>query len=85
MNLPRIYAPGEPAELRELLWTAGASGRLALELLEKLHLDAAPDGQRDARVKRGRHDVEDTLGAVVKDRDDLELVRDNLQEIVAGA
>jgi MoxR-like ATPase len=29
--------------------------------------------------------VEDTLGAVVKDRDDLGLVRDNLQEIVSGA
>ena len=27
----------------------------------------------------------DTLGAVVKDRDDLELVRDNLQEITSGA
>jgi len=29
--------------------------------------------------------VDDTLGAVVKDRDDLELVRDNLEEIVSGA
>ena len=27
----------------------------------------------------------DTLGAVVKDRDDLEVVRDNLQEITSGA
>ena len=27
----------------------------------------------------------DTLGAVVKDRDDLDLARDNLAEIVAGA
>jgi MoxR-like ATPase len=27
----------------------------------------------------------DTLGAVVKDRDDLELVRENLAEIVSGA
>jgi MoxR-like ATPase len=26
-----------------------------------------------------------TLGAVVKDRDDLEVVRDNLQEITSGA
>jgi MoxR-like ATPase len=33
----------------------------------------------------GARTVEDTLGAVVKDRDDLELVRDNLQEIVSGA
>src|ERR1700733_8173402 len=29
--------------------------------------------------------AQDTLGAVVKDRDDLEVVRDNLQEITAGA
>ncbi len=29
--------------------------------------------------------ADDTLGAVVKDRDDLELVRDNLAEIIAGA
>ena len=27
----------------------------------------------------------DTLGAVVKDRDDLEVVRDNLEEITSGA
>ena len=27
----------------------------------------------------------DTLGAVVKDRDDLEVVLDNLQEITSGA
>jgi len=27
----------------------------------------------------------DTLGAVVKDRDDLDLVRDNLVEIISGA
>jgi hypothetical protein len=26
----------------------------------------------------------DTLGAVVKDRDDMELVRDNLAEIISG-
>ena len=29
--------------------------------------------------------LDDTLGAVVKDRDDLELVRQNLEEIVSGA
>jgi MoxR-like ATPase len=27
----------------------------------------------------------DTLGAVVKERDDLELVQDNLEEITSGA
>jgi hypothetical protein len=27
----------------------------------------------------------DTLGAVIKDRDDLELVRENLTEITSGA
>jgi hypothetical protein len=27
----------------------------------------------------------DTLGAVIKDRDDLDLVRDNLAEITSGA
>jgi hypothetical protein len=29
--------------------------------------------------------ADDTLGAVVKDRDDLDLVRDNLAEIISGA
>ena len=29
--------------------------------------------------------AEDTLGAVVKERDDLDLVRDNLEEITSGA
>ena len=29
--------------------------------------------------------AEDTLGAVIKERDDLELVRDNLEEIITGA
>jgi hypothetical protein len=28
--------------------------------------------------------AEDTLGAVVKERDDLDLVRDNLEEITSG-
>jgi MoxR-like ATPase len=31
------------------------------------------------------HNAADTLGAVVKERDDLELVRDNLKEITSGA
>jgi MoxR-like ATPase len=29
--------------------------------------------------------ADDTLGAVIKDRDDLDLVRDNLEEIISGA
>ena len=29
--------------------------------------------------------VEDTLGAVVKERDDLDVVRDNLERITFGA
>jgi MoxR-like ATPase len=29
--------------------------------------------------------AEDTLGAVIKERDDLDLVRDNLDEIILGA
>ena len=29
--------------------------------------------------------AQDTLGAVVKERDDLELVRENLEEITSGA
>ena len=33
----------------------------------------------------GAEAVADTLGAVVKERDDLELVRDNLDEIASGA
>jgi hypothetical protein len=28
--------------------------------------------------------ADDTLGAVVKERDDLDLVRDNLEEIISG-
>ena len=42
-------------------------------------LDVLGETDLDART------VDDTLGAVVKDRDDLELVRANLDEIAAGA
>jgi MoxR-like ATPase len=38
-------------------------------------------GETDLHADNAR----DTLGAVVKDRDDLEVVRDNLQEITSGA
>ena len=38
----------------------------------------------DGALER-RADKRDTLGAVVKDRDDLEVVLDNLQEITSGA
>ena len=38
-------------------------------------------GETDLTVANAR----DTLGAVVKDRDDLEVVRDNLEEITSGA
>jgi MoxR-like ATPase len=41
-------------------------------------LNVLGESELDART------VEDTLGAVVKERDDLELVRENLEEIVAG-
>jgi MoxR-like ATPase len=42
-------------------------------------LEVLGENDLDARV------VDDTLGAVVKDRDDLEVVRANLDEIVTGA
>ncbi len=42
-------------------------------------LDFLGESDLDART------VRDTLGAVVKDRDDLEVVLDNLQEITSGA
>ena len=42
-------------------------------------LDVLGETELNART------VDDTLGAVVKDRDDLELVRENLEEIVSGA
>jgi len=42
-------------------------------------LDVLGETQLDVRT------MDDTLGAVVKDRDDLELVRENLKEIVSGA
>jgi hypothetical protein len=38
-------------------------------------------GETDLDARNAR----DTLGAVVKDRDDLDVVRDNLQEITSGA
>jgi MoxR-like ATPase len=41
-------------------------------------LDVLGETTLDARV------AADTLGAVIKERDDLELVRDNLEEITAG-
>jgi len=42
-------------------------------------LEVLGETELDART------MDDTLGAVVKDRDDLELVRENLKEIVSGA
>jgi MoxR-like ATPase len=42
-------------------------------------LDVLGETELDART------VEDTLGAVVKERDDLDLVRANLEEIASGA
>jgi MoxR-like ATPase len=42
-------------------------------------LEVLGESELDARA------MDDTLGAVVKDRDDLELVRANLDEIAAGA
>ena len=42
-------------------------------------LDFLGESVLDART------AQDTLGAVVKDRDDLEVVLDNLQEITSGA
>lgn len=42
-------------------------------------LDVLGESELDARI------AEDTLGAVVKERDDLELVRDNLEVITSGA
>jgi MoxR-like ATPase len=42
-------------------------------------LEVLGENDLDARA------MDDTLGAVVKDRDDLELVRANLEEIAAGA
>jgi hypothetical protein len=41
-------------------------------------LDVLGHTDLDART------VDDTLGAVVKERDDLDLVRENLDEIVSG-
>jgi hypothetical protein len=38
-------------------------------------------GETDLNVQNAA----DTLGAVVKDRDDLDVVRENLQEITSGA
>ena len=42
-------------------------------------LDVLGETDLDVRV------ADDTLGAVVKERDDLELVRANLEEITSGA
>ena len=42
-------------------------------------LDVLGETDLDART------LDDTLGAVIKDRDDLELVRENLEEVVSGA
>jgi MoxR-like ATPase len=50
------------------------------ETIDWVHtLDVLGETDLDARV------VEDTLGAVVKERDDLELVRGNLEHIASGA
>ncbi len=83
-----IRAPGVPQELARKV--VAAVNRLRSMDLAKppgvaesidwvRTLDVLGETELDART------VADTLGAVVKERDDLDLVRDNLEEIASGA
>ena len=50
-------------------------------------VDHAPDGEEAhflGETELSPEAAEDTLGAVVKERDDLDLVRENLEEITSS-
>ena len=84
-----------------LVRAPGASAALATKVVAAVHrlreLDLAkPPGVAETidwvrtlevlgEAELDTRTIQDTLGAVVKDRDDLELVRDNLEQITSGA
>ena len=55
-----------------------ARHRQRAEAVDEAVLEVLGETELDART------MDDTLGAVIKERDDLELVRDNLEEISSG-
>ena len=73
----------DPSDLVDLYWAGRAT-------LVTRHDDISRYDETFRRFFLGETDLRsgsarDTLGAVIKDRDDLEVVCDNLEEITSGA
>ena len=95
------YPPPEREVEIVLIREPGISAALARKVVAAVHrlreLDLAkPPGVAETidwaktldflgETELGTEVADQTLGAVVKDRDDLDLVRENLQEITSGA
>src|SRR6266542_1689429 len=95
------YPPAEREVEIVMVQAPGVSGALAAKVVAAVNrlreLDLAkPPGVAETidwvrtldflgEPELGAQVAQDTLGAVVKERDDLELVRDNLEEITSGA
>jgi MoxR-like ATPase len=82
-----VRAPGVPEKLARSV--VGAVNRLReLDLAKPPGVAETIDWARTldflGAAELGPQAAEDTLGAVVKERDDLELVRENLEEITSG-
>jgi hypothetical protein len=82
-----IRAPGVPEKLAQSVVSAVSRLR-ELDLAKPPGVAETIDWARTldflGASELGPQAAEDTLGAVVKERDDLELVRENLEEITSG-
>jgi MoxR-like ATPase len=82
-----IRAPGVPEKLAQSVVSAVSRLR-ELDLAKPPGVAETIDWARTldflGAAELGPQAAEDTLGAVVKERDDLELVRENLEEITSG-
>jgi MoxR-like ATPase len=88
VEIVRVRLPGVAEELARKV-VAAVNRLRALDLAKPPGVAETLDWARTLDFL-GQHDLgaeiaADTLGAVVKERDDLDLVRDNLKEITSGA
>src|SRR5579863_4615172 len=88
LDIVMVRAPGVPQALARQV-VAAVHRLRELDLAKPPGVAETIDWARTLDVlggtELGPQLAEDTLGAVVKERDDLDLVRDNLEEITSGA
>jgi MoxR-like ATPase len=88
VEIVRLQVPGVPARLAAEA-AAFVQGLRRLDLVKPPGVAETIDWARTIDLLGGTdldlQLAEDTLGAVVKERDDLDLVRENLEEITSGA